>query len=194
MRVWSHSDSHPANIQTHQPAPLAAGWLQNISQMKHGNLPNSLDSVPPAITERAIHHDGSKAAAQIVAAITKKKKKKCYCLPCKDCLPAKLLRHPYSVPYSPAQSPEAKLTAQILGRTSGSFGSPAVMHLFCKVRLTEEQAKLLPAQVGVATITIIPWEQGGPFCMAVPPRNRRLWRSVTYRPLAKWERAVGGCK
>lgn len=109
----------------------------------------------------------------------KKKIKKCYCLPCKDCLPAKLLRHPYSVPYSPAQSPEAKLTAQILGGTSGSFVSPAVMHLFCKVRLAEEQAKLLPAQVRVATITIIPWEQGGPFCMAVPPRNRRLWRSVT---------------
>lgn len=76
MRVWSHSDSHPASIHTHQPAPLAAGWLQNISQMKHGSLPNSLDSVPPAITERAIHHDGSKAAAQIVAAITKKKNKK----------------------------------------------------------------------------------------------------------------------
>lgn len=45
--------------------------LQNNSLLKRGHLPNSLDSVPPAIAERAIHRDGSNAAAQIVATIKK---------------------------------------------------------------------------------------------------------------------------
>lgn len=54
------------------------------------------------------------------------------------------------------------------------FGSPAAMHLFCKVKLVEQQAKLPPAQVRVSAITAIPWEQEGGLCMAVPPQNRRL--------------------
>lgn len=48
-----------------------AGRLQNASLMKRGHLPNRLDSVPPAVAERAIHHDGSNATAQIVATIKK---------------------------------------------------------------------------------------------------------------------------
>lgn len=45
------------------------------SGMKQGHLPNGLHPVPPPITERAVHHYGSNAAAQIVAAIKKKNKK-----------------------------------------------------------------------------------------------------------------------
>lgn len=79
-----------------------AGWLPSASQMKPAHLPNSFDSVPPAVAERAIHRDGSNATAQIVATI--KKNWNVDCLPWKDALPAKLLRHPHS------------LLAQILGQ------------------------------------------------------------------------------
>ena len=138
MRAWSRSVSHPTSIQTCQSAPLMAGRLQNALQMNRGHLPNSLDSVPPAVTERAVHRDGSNAAAQIVATIKKEIKR---LFPSLQRLSAcqiaqtSLLCAPLTCP-----APKATLTAQALEGLAESSGSPAVMHLFCKVRLMKEQA------------------------------------------------------
>lgn len=164
--AWSLSNSHPTSTQTRQPEPLMPRWLPSASQRKALHSPDSFDSVPPAVAERAVHRDGNNATAQIVATI--KKKLKCYCLPWKDQLPAKLLRLPYS------------LLAQIWGRVE-SFGVPAVM-LFCKVSLMDKQAKL-PESVWVPSS---PSHGSKKRASAWPsfPKTGDLWRSVIYRPLA----------
>lgn len=95
------------------------------------------------------------------------KKLKCYCLPWKDWLPAKLFRHPYS------------LLAWILGRPVETFGVPAAVLLFCKVSLVDKQTKVPESEWVPSPLS----HESKKRASAWPFFPKELWRSLIYRPL-----------
>lgn len=167
--------AQPTCTQTCQPAPSMAAWLPSGSQVKPAHVPDSFDSVPPAVAERAIHRDGSNAAAQIVAII----KNIGMLLPSLKGLYACKAAQAFLLPFG-----------LDFGATSGVIWSPSSSALILQSQ-SHGQAKL-PESEWVPS----PPSRGSKkrACMAILPRSRELWRAVIYRPLAQWEIAVGSCK